>query len=306
VERPGSVESAVTEREIRWGDPDYPGPLRFLADPPPVVYVRGALHLQREAFGGYAVAIVGARDATAYGLAVARSLAHGLARHGVVVVSGLARGIDGAAHRGALEAGGVTVAVVGGGVDVVYPQAHRALRAEILRSGLVIGEWPNGTRPLAHQFPLRNRIISGLALGVVVVEATARSGSLITARWALEQGREVFAVPGPIGSARSSGPHGLLKEGAKLVENEQDVLDELPGWVAAAPAQVAAPAGAAAELLVEIARGASTVDAMGARTGRKTEEIWADLLDLELRGLVLRGPGGRYSATAAQTFGPGR
>jgi len=300
------VESG-DERRIRWGDPDYPGPLRCIDEPPQELFVRGARSVERIAFGGLAVAIVGARDATAYGLATARSLARGLARHGVVVVSGLAIGIDGAAHQGALEGGGVTVAVVGGGTDVVYPRAHARLRSAILGNGLVVGEWVAGTRPAAFHFPLRNRLISGLSIGVVVVEATPKSGSLITARWALEQGREVFAVPGPVGSARSSGPHALLKEGAKLVENEHDVLEELPSWLPPPPDPEHLPGGEAGRLLSEIVEGAETVDAMAARTGRKPEEIWGDLLDLELRGLVLRGPGGRFSgARKGDSGGSGR
>lgn len=290
----GERRGGLRSRPVRFDEAAYPRPLRHIFQPPEVLYVQGegdaAIGLS-----GLAIAVVGARDATGAGLAMARSLGRGLAECGVAVVSGLALGIDAAAHRGALEASGDTVAVVGSGTDVVYPWRNRALREEILRRGLVVGEWAPGTRPRRGFFPARNRIISGLSLGVVVVEATARSGALSTARWALEQGREVFAVPGPAGAPRASGPHGLLKAGARLVETVHDILDELPLDALRSslgrPAKVAGPTAALFEALLE---GAQTVDAMAARTGRKTEEIWAQLLDLEVRGHVLRGPGGRF------------
>jgi DNA processing protein len=286
------------ERVVALGREGYPKPLGFIPDPPPHIHVRGRRDLEQLALSGVAVAIVGARDASPYGLATARDLARSLSERGITVVSGLARGIDGAAHRGAIEGGGATVAVVGSGTDVIYPWAHRELRGAVLRHGLVVGEWPAGTPALPHHFPSRNRLISGLCLGVVVVEATIKSGSLHTARHALDQGREVFAVPGPIGSPRSEGPHALLKAGAKLVETVEDVLAELPAVYMEKPPPDegdAEPRGL--ELLREIAGGAATVDAMGARLGRKIEEIWMDLVELEVRGLVRRGPGGHYRAT---------
>src|SRR5581483_5630485 len=186
--------SDMEEHAFAIGEAGYPEPLRRIDDPPAVLYARGRLArgLAEGAAIGPAVAIVGARDATAYGLAVARDLGGELARRGFAVVSGLALGVDGAAHRGALDAGGLTIAVVGAGTDVVYPRAHGRLRADILASGAVVGELPAGTRAFPQHFPALNRIISGLALGVIVVEATMRSGSLSTARHALEQGREVF------------------------------------------------------------------------------------------------------------------
>jgi DNA processing protein len=174
-----------------------------------------------------AIAIVGARQATPYGVRVTEALARDLAQLGFTIVSGMARGIDAAAHRGALAAGGRTIAVLGCGLDVVYPPEHGRLRAEIAQSGSVMTEFPPGTRPLASHFPRRNRILSGLALGVVVVEAAEGSGSLITARLALDQGREVFAVPGPLDAPLSRGPHGLIKQGAKLVETVEDIVEEL-------------------------------------------------------------------------------
>jgi DNA processing protein len=204
-------------------DEHYPAWLRAIPDPPPVLYCDGSL----EPGDRQAVAIVGSRRATPYGLRVTDALARELSRLGFTIVSGFARGIDAAAHRAALASGGRTVAVLGCGLDVDYPSGHASLRAEIAGSGAVLTEFAPGTAPFATNFPRRNRIISGLALGVVVVEAAEDSGSLITARLALEQGREVFAVPGPIDAPTSRGPHGLLKQGAKLVETVNDIVEEL-------------------------------------------------------------------------------
>jgi len=204
-------------------DEHYPAWLRAIPDPPPVLYCDGSL----EPGDRQAVAIVGSRQATPYGLRVTDALARELSRLGFTIVSGFARGIDAAAHRAALASGGRTVAVLGCGLDVDYPSGHASLRTEIAGSGAVLTEFTPGTAPFATNFPRRNRIISGLALGVVVVEAAEDSGSLITARLALEQGREVFAVPGPIDAPTSRGPHGLLKQGAKLVETVNDIVEEL-------------------------------------------------------------------------------
>ncbi|RMF83499.1 MAG: DNA-protecting protein DprA, partial [Nitrospinota bacterium] len=191
-------------------DPDYPPLLKTIYDPPPVLYVQGNLCLQDQ----YAIALVGSRTPTSYGRLVAERLAQDLARRQITVVSGLARGIDGCAHRGALKGGGRTIAVAGCGLDIVYPPEHRRLKEQIIKQGACLSEFPLGTQPERMNFPLRNRIISGLSLGTVVVEAGERSGSLITAEWALEQGREVFAVPGNITSAASRGTHKLIKAGA--------------------------------------------------------------------------------------------
>ncbi|HEY8517727.1 MAG TPA: DNA-processing protein DprA [Candidatus Binatia bacterium] len=292
---------AGDEIVLAFDDHAYPGALRHVHAPPSRLYVRGRLSACPEELSSPAIAIVGARDATAYGLAFARSLARELAQAGLCVVSGLALGIDGAAHRGALDAGGTTIAVLGTGTDILYPRAHRALRDEILARGAVVSELPPGTPPRREHFPQRNRIISGLALGVVVVEATLKSGSLVTAQHALEQGREVFAVPGPVTSARSRGPHALLKRGARLVESVDDVLLELPPGVLRPRTAGGAATGLSpelAELLTAIRDGASTVDAMAARTDTRIPEILNQLLLLELRGLVVRGPGGLYVATA--------
>jgi len=207
--------------------PDYPPLLKHIADPPLVLYVRGDSALLAQ----HAVAIVGTRRPTAYGSSVAHRLAADLARRQIVIVSGLARGIDSASHRGALEAGGKTVAVLGCGVDVIYPRENKRLTEQIMETGAVISEFPLGTSPQPENFPVRNRIISGLALGAVVVEAAEYSGSLITARLASEQDREVYAVPGNITSAQSFGPNLLIKQGAKLVDNWMDVVEEFPAAI---------------------------------------------------------------------------
>src|SRR5512139_605442 len=207
---------------VTWNDPLYPVNLRQIHDPPPFLFVRGRLQA-RDATG---VAIVGSRQVSAYGLRVTREISEGLVRHGVTVVSGMARGTDAQAHWAALRAGGRTIAVLGSGIDVVYPSEHHALFQAIIRQGTVVTELMMGTQPDAENFPNRNRIISGLALGTVVIEAAERSGSLITASLAAEQGREVFAVPGAIGE-RSRGPHRLIREGAKLTERAEDILEEI-------------------------------------------------------------------------------
>jgi DNA processing protein len=210
-------------RLIPWSDPLYPLNLSYIYDPPFLLYVKGSLEKEDEK----AVAVVGTRRATVYGKIVARRLARELAREGITVVSGMARGIDTAAHEGALEEGGRTIAVLGCGVDLVYPPENSSLAEEIIKKGAVISEFPLGTRPFAHNFPRRNRIISGLSRGVVVVEAPYKSGALITADCALEQGREVFAIPGTITSPCSRGTNRLIKEGAKIVEDVSDILEEL-------------------------------------------------------------------------------
>ena len=204
-------------------EPDYPAILKRIFDPPPVLYAWGGFEVGDDV----AVAVVGTRTPTPTGEFTAQELATQLSRQGLTIISGLARGIDAAAHRGALGAGGRTVAVMGSGLDQPYPPENRDLMAEIAAHGAVVSEFPLGTEPYAKNFPARNRIISGLSLGVVVVEAAHDSGSLITAGMALEQGREVFAVPGNVGSEGSKGPHKLIRQGAKLVEDFHDILEEL-------------------------------------------------------------------------------
>jgi DNA processing protein len=222
---PGSSQSAIWLTDAR-----YPRLLKEIRDPPPRIFVRGSLPDLPM------VAIVGSRRATPYGQRAARRLARELSQAGVVVVSGLARGIDGAAHRGALEGPTPTVAVMATGLDRIYPPEHMELSQEILASGALVTEADEGTLPLPGYFPVRNRIISGLSLGVLVVEAAERSGALITARMALEQGRDVFCVPGSIENPLAVGTHRLIKDGAKLVQTAADVLEELPQIPAAAPA----------------------------------------------------------------------
>jgi DNA processing protein len=301
------MPGGMSERVLTPTEPGYPWMLRHIAEPPVELFACGALarELGPESPFPPAVAIVGARDATAYGLAVARELGRELARRGLVVVSGLAIGIDGAAHRGAIEVGGRTVAVVGSGTDVVYPRAHARLRDEILACGAVFAEHPRGSPPLAHHFPRRNRLISGLSLGVVVVEATLRSGSLGTAAHALEQGRDVFAVPGPVASPRSRGPHWLLKQGAKLVETVDDIVAELPPGVRAmveqGPGRVSRVLPHCVGTLRRIAEGASSAEEIAAVEHRQISEIWAELLELELLGEVLRQPGGRFGIATTRT-----
>ena len=289
------------ETEASRGARDYPASLEHIHDPPPVLWLRGArTELAR---CSPAIAIVGARDASAYGVGVASRLAGELASRGVTIVSGLALGIDAAAHRGALAAGGDTVAVLGCGTDIVCPRRNAGLRREILARSCVVSELPAGTPPAAFHFPRRNRIISGLSLGVVVVEAGERSGSLVTARHALEQGRDVFAVPGAVGAPRSRGPHALLKAGAKLVESADDVLEEYPEiarCLGAPPTPV--PEGVST-IVAALRERPDSADGLALRLRRQVTEILAELLDLELRGEVLRGPAGRFSAVGGAGSG---
>lgn len=215
----------LNARVITLEDDEYPDLLREIHDPPIALYVRGDL---KKATDQPCLAVVGSRRCSTYGVNVAESLSRDLASHGLTIVSGLARGIDAAAHRGALEANGQTIAIVGTGLETIYPKEHKKLQEQIIASGAVVSEFPMGTPPLPQNFPYRNRILSGLCFGVLIVEASEHSGSLITARLANEQGREVFAVPGNITSQTSFGPNYLIKDGAKLVQIWRDVVDELP------------------------------------------------------------------------------
>jgi DNA processing protein len=289
--------------------PAYPARLRAIPDPPPVLFVKG----DPAALAQPAVAIVGARQASPYGRQVAGELARELAARGLVVVSGMALGTDAAAHDGCLRAGGQTVAVLGSGIDVVYPLAHAPLYERIAAAGAVVSEFPPGTPPAKHTFPIRNRIVSGLSLGVVVVEASAASGALITAAHALEQGREVFAVPGSINSTQSRGTHQLLREGAKLVETVEDILEELTGLIAvparpapagprwptpeAPPPAPVAPPGLTPDALAlweALTAEPQAVDDLVGRLHMPAARINATLVLLELRGLVRREAGHRY------------
>jgi DNA processing protein len=292
------------------GDSAYPPRLLATADPPLLLYVQG----RAELLSARGVAIVGSRQATAQGLDNARAFAAELAGRGWVVVSGLAQGIDGAAHEGALSAAGGagTVAVVGTGLDIVFPGIHKRLAQRIADSGALVSEFAPGTPALPPNFPSRNRIIAGLTDGTLVVEAALKSGSLITARLALEAGREVFAMPGSIHAPQSRGCHALIKQGAKLVESAADVLDELqaPGLpgiarqpAAAAPAaqrqDPAQPEGPDEPLLEALGFDPTTLDALQARTGLPTPLLNARLLELELEGRVARLPGGLFQRRQA-------
>ncbi len=278
------------------GDPRYPASLLETADPPTLLYVEGRIEL----LGADAIAIVGSRNPTAQGLENARAFASHLSRAGLVVVSGLALGIDGAAHEGALEgqaagAAGGTIAVVGTGLDLVYPARHRALAHRIAAAGLLVSEFPIGTASRPENFPIRNRIIAGLARGTLVVEAAMRSGSLITARLALEAGREVFAIPGSIHSPQARGCNALLKQGAKLVDSASDILEEFslarPTPAGRSGAVEPARPGKADPVLAALGFDPMSLDALVARTGMSAAELSARLLDLELAGRVARLPG---------------
>jgi DNA processing protein len=279
---------------IAWGDTAYPAALTTIPDPPPVLWTRG----RGAALGALSVAIVGSRAATPYALSVAGQLAADLAARGVVVVSGLARGVDSAAHRGALAAGGITVGVLGSGADVIYPREHAALAEEIDRRGAVISELVPGTPPTPFFFPLRNRIISGLARAVVVVEANQKSGSLITARCALDQGRDVLAVPGNVLTGRNRGAHALLRDGAKIVESADDILEEL-GLCAQNPAELRTPAAGGDPVLACLTPGEPCdLDAIAERSGLGPTTLLPRLFELELQGAIARVGGGRFVRVA--------
>ncbi len=276
---------------------DYPPLLRKVFAPPPVLFVRGDLAPCRD--GG--VAVVGSRSFSAYGRRVAQELGRDLARQGVSVISGLARGIDTAVHQAALKAGGHTVGVLGCGLDVAYPPENRRLIEEMARRGAVMSEFTLGTPPAAGNFPVRNRVISGLARAVVVVEAGRKSGSLITARHALDQGREVFAVPGPVGSPQSEGCHDLIRQGARLLSSAADLLE--PGALPPAPRPAAAEAAAVAagdlpldwrRVLELVGADPVHVDLITRESGLKPQEVTAILVSLEMEGLVEQRPGKHY------------
>ena len=269
----------------------YPPRLWEIADPPIALWARG----DTRPLSMPAVAVVGSRRATPSSLAVASALGRELALQGLAVVSGLARGVDGAAHAGALEVGGPTIAVLGSGVDVIYPPEHERLAAEVSDAGAVISEFPPGTPPAAYRFPLRNRLISGLSLAVVVIEAHERSGSLITARQALEQGRDVLAVPGSVGSGRHRGSHALIKDGARLVETVDDVLEEI-GWQRRHARQAVGvdKHQEISHLGETMAAGeAYSVDDLAQLTGWSAAEVLSELSALELEDRVVRS-GGEY------------
>jgi DNA processing protein len=285
-------------RLVTLEDAEYPALLKQVPVPPPFLFVRGTL--ARE--DGLAVAVVGSRQPTAYGLKVAGRLGGDLAARGVTIVSGLARGVDTAAHQGALGAGGRTLAVLGSGLDIVYPPENRPLVERLVGAGALISQFPMGTPPLPGHFPIRNRVIAGLTLGSVVVEAAEKSGALITARFAGELGREVYAVPGNVSSPASDGANRLIQDGAKLVRTWEDVVAEWPAaWRRALrPVTTATPAAAGPQgvtetrLLPLLGDEPVAIDRVIAETGLPAGEVAASLMALEIRGLVKQLAGQRY------------
>ncbi len=290
--------SEAGARILPFTDRNYPARLRMIPDPPPFLYVKGEIREEDER----AVSVVGSRSASDYGIKITRDLCQGLASLGFTVVSGMARGIDGEAHEATLGIGGRTVAVLGSGVDMVYPPEHEELYRKICRGGAVLSELPIGTPPFSYNFPSRNRLISGLSLGVVVVEATEKSGSLITAGLALEQGREVFAVPGEAGASRSRGPHRLIRQGAKLVEGIEDILEEIApqllgrgseqkSTLPSLPPNMGFEARRIFELV--LARPLQ-IDEVIQTSGLSPAKVSEILLELEIQGLLKQLPGKRF------------
>ncbi len=280
---------------MAWDDSDYPRALLEIGDPPPVFYCQG----RRELLAAPGLAIVGSRNATPQGCADAEAFAAALSASGFTIVSGLAQGIDAAAHRGGLRHAGSSIAVIGTGPDRIYPARNRDLAHELAARGLVISEFAPGTPPLKQNFPRRNRLVSGLSRGVLIVEATLSSGSLITARRAAEQGREVFAIPGSIHSPFSKGGHRLIREGAKLVETAQDILDELsvvaaPTKEGVAPRQREITDADARAVVRALGYDPADVDTLAARTALSASTVIAALTSLELDRHVASLPGGLW------------
>lgn len=281
---------------ITLNDAAYPKNLKNIYDPPPLLYVKGALSSLDDA----AFAIVGSRNASEYGMTATERISRELAMHGITIVSGMARGIDSCAHDGALAARGRTIAVLGSGIDVIYPPENRRLYESITSHGAVVSELSMGTKPNAYNFPARNRIISGLSLGVLVVEASLHSGSLITAQLALEQGRDVFAVPGNVHSYKSKGTHKLLKDGARLVESAQDILEEIRVNDSAAapreelPDKTVVLSGELQSVYQQLHEEPLHMDEIIAKTGFTSSRLSALLLELELSNLIQQLPGTRF------------
>ncbi len=294
VEREYSLLKEVGGKIITFKDDDYPKRLKDIYDPPALLYVRGELRREDE----LAVAIVGSRKTSPYGRWITEKIGQDLARHRVTVVSGMARGIDSVAHQGALQGGGRTIAVLGCGVDVIYPSENRNLFYQIIEQGAILSEFPMGSPPEGGHFPRRNRIISGLSMGVVIVQASSESGSLITAGYALEQGREVFAVPGNVGAEGSRGTNQLIKDGAKMVESSEDILEEiLPQWgrEKEVPPKGETPVpdlteeeGVLYKLLEETPL---HIDAIIRESQLDPGKVSSLLLNLELKGLISQWPG---------------
>ncbi len=298
VKREFSLLERVEGKIIAFNDDAYPKRLKDIYDPPALLYVRGEVRREDE----LAVAIVGSRKTSPYGRWFTEKIGQDLARHGVTIVSGMARGIDSVAHQGALQGGGRTIAVLGCGIDVIYPSESRDLFYQIIEQGAVLSEFPMGSPPEGGHFPRRNRIISGLSIGVVIVQASAKSGSLITAGYALEQGREVFAVPGNVGAEGSRGTNQLIKEGAKLVESSEDILEDvLPQWrrgretVSEAETPGRDLAGEEKVLYGLLGETPLHIDAIIRESQLDPGKVSSLLLNLELRGLISQWPGKCFS-----------
>jgi DNA processing protein len=296
---------AAGARLLTWDEPQYPARLREIYDPPPLLYVRGNVELLNR----HVVSIVGTRRPTAYGNQMAERLGKDLAARGIVVASGLARGVDACAHKGAMAApGGATIGVLGCGIDVIYPKENKKIFGEIEQHGAIVSEFPMGTFPAPQNFPIRNRVIAGMSIGVVVVEGAQYSGSLITARLAMEFGREVFAVPGNVTQPLSFGPNLLIKQGAKLVAGWEDVVEELPTPVRADLMPVEQASAEERTMLVEeglnhtertlfgllSTDNARPIDDLVENSGLNSSEVLAALFDLEMKGVVRQLPGKQF------------
>lgn len=298
VGRELSLLKEIGGKIITFKDEDYPNRLKDIYDPPALLYVRGELRREDE----LAIAIVGSRKTSPYGRWITEKIGQDLAHHGITVVSGMARGIDSVAHQGALQGGGRTIAVLGCGVDVIYPSENRNLFYQIIEQGAILSEFPIGSPPEGGHFPRRNRIISGLSMGVVIVQASSESGSLITASYALEQGREVFAVPGNVGAEGSRGTNQLIKEGAKLVESTEDILEEiLPQWrrekgtTPKAEAPVLHLPEEEEVLYRLLGETPLHIDAIIRESQLDPGKVSSLLLNLELKGLISQWPGKCFS-----------
>jgi DNA processing protein len=294
VERELTLLKEAGGKLLTLNDNTYPGKLKEIYDPPPVLYVKGELKEEDD----LSISIVGSRKTSPYGRSITEKISQDLARHGVTIVSGMARGVDSVAHWGAISAGGRTIAVLGCGIDVIYPPENRNLFGRIVEQGAVLSEFRMGSLPEAGHFPKRNRIISGLSRGVVVVQASMKSGSLITARYALDQGRDVFAVPGNVGNESSQGSNWLIKQGAKLVESSEDVLedflplrnggkDDIPGTVA--PRQTLP--GEEMSLLELLGEDPLHIDEIIRKSSFEAGRVSSVLLNLEIKGLISQWPG---------------
>jgi DNA processing protein len=298
IERELTLLEKVKGKIITLKDDDYPKRLKDIYDPPALLYVRGEIRKEDE----LAVAIVGSRKTSPYGRWITEKIGQDLAHHGVTVVSGMARGIDSVAHQGALQAGGRTIAILGCGVDVIYPSENRNLFYQIIEHGAILSEFPMGSPPEGGHFPRRNRIISGLSIGAVIVQASADSGSLITANYALEQGREVFAVPGNVGAEGSRGTNRLIKDGAKLVESSEDILEEiLPQWrrgeeeVIKAKARIPELTEEEKILYKFLEETPLHIDAIIRQSQLDPGKVASLLLNLEFKGLICQWPGKCFS-----------